>query len=190
MHPSPWGAYSVAASSCAALWAAHTAVLLAMVSRVAKSCYMFQLSSQQQQQHHSCCCCGVCCKTLTLLMAFAASALLQFSGNLTNFGAVSNLNAFQGWSTASVPCSWTGVLCDGYGQVTSLYVRLIACRSADHMQHCMPHACAHHVCWGSITRPVTLLLQLFPISCLDCLVCGAFSKWHVLEHITVHVAKG
>ena len=58
-------------------------------------------------------------------MAFAASALLQFSGNITNFATVSSSNSFQGWSAASAPCTgWTGILCDSYGQVTDLYAPL------------------------------------------------------------------
>ena len=55
----------------------------------------------------------------------AGAALLQFSGNITNFAAISQQNSFKGWTAASVPCSgWTGITCDSYGQVNSLYVTL------------------------------------------------------------------
>lgn len=67
--------------------------------------------------------CGVCCKCAnTYSLALAASALLQFSGNITNFATVSSSNSFEGWSAASAPCTgWTGVLCDSANQVISLY---------------------------------------------------------------------
>ncbi|DBB11929.1 TPA: hypothetical protein ACH3X3_006068 [Trebouxia sp. C0006] len=48
-------------------------------------------------------------------------ALLEFSGNITNFAAVSAQNSFQGWVNGTDPClGWTGVTCNTEDLVTSL----------------------------------------------------------------------
>ncbi|KAL0030014.1 hypothetical protein WJX79_001051 [Trebouxia sp. C0005] len=48
-------------------------------------------------------------------------ALLEFSGNITNFAAVSTQNSFQGWVNGTDPCQgWTGVTCNTQDLVTSL----------------------------------------------------------------------
>ncbi|KAL0027303.1 hypothetical protein WJX77_011498 [Trebouxia sp. C0004] len=49
------------------------------------------------------------------------TALLEFSGNITNFAAVSAQNSFKGWVNGTDPClGWTGVTCNAQDLVTSL----------------------------------------------------------------------
>jgi hypothetical protein len=51
----------------------------------------------------------------------AGIALLEFSGNITNFAAVSAQNSFKGWVNGTDPClGWTGVTCNTQDVVTSL----------------------------------------------------------------------
>ena len=66
--------------------------------------------------------CGLLLSWQTARAGCAAGvALLQFSGNITNFDTVSAQNSFKGWVNGTDPClGWTGVTCNTDDQVTSL----------------------------------------------------------------------
>ena len=78
--------------------------------------------------------------------------LLAWSRSFSNFGERAGALNFFGWSdaTVSMPCSWTGVVCDIGGLMlnftdTGLAGEAILALPAQHkMQHCVvPHSIDH-----------------------------------------------